>query len=86
VSVFFGVRELAPDFAMPSISVKQFVWCHCVDLESGGKPPHSEIVGAPTFFRYVTIKIPYPLPLLLRMCGNDWTYGRPSWMYGNSWT
>jgi len=28
----------------------------------------------------------HPTPLFLRMYGNDWTYGRISWMYGNSWT
>jgi len=28
-------------------------------------------VGAPTYFRYVTIKVPNPL--FLRMYGNDWT-------------
>jgi len=28
----------------------------------------------------------HPTPLFLRMYGNDWTYGRISWMYGNNWT
>jgi len=27
-----------------------------------------------------------PTPLFLRMYGNDWTYERISWMYGNNWT
>ena len=35
--------------------------------------------------RLVIAKLP-PTPLFLRMYGNDWTYGRISWMYGNDWT
>jgi len=39
----FGVRELAPAFAMPSVSLKQSIWRHCVNRKSGGEPPHSKM-------------------------------------------
>jgi len=34
----------------------------------------------------LVIAKPPPTPLFLRMCGNDWTYGRMTPMYGNNWT
>ena len=37
-------------------------------------------MGAPTYLRYVSSTI--TPPPVLRMYGNDWTYGRISWMYG----
>jgi len=43
-----GVRELAPAFAMPSVSPKPFITLRFVNRKSGGKPPHSKNVGAPT--------------------------------------
>src|SRR5208337_1806820 len=39
----FGVRELAPAFAMPSVSPKPFAGQRCANRKSGGEPPHSKM-------------------------------------------
>jgi len=39
----FGVRELAPAFAMPSVPPKRSIRRRCVNRESGGEPPHSKM-------------------------------------------
>jgi len=52
-----GVRELAPAFATPPVSLKPFIKRRFVNRKSGGKPPHSKNVGAPTWILDVVVNI-----------------------------